>query len=135
MSEATSESSGTTSNPASEGSPVTETDILVAGSSSDELLAVGVKEGELPLLPGPSVEASIPVASGGDKLDLADVLPGHASDPNLGAFLTVETVGGDTVISIDADDAGSAAPVQVVTLEGITGVTLQELLINSQMIG
>ena len=51
-----------------------------------------------------------------------------AADPNLGAWLTVETSGGNTVISIDAGGAGEAAAVPVVTLEGVTGVTLQQLL-------
>lgn len=58
-----------------------------------------------------------------------DTLPGtDPTDPNLGVWLTVETSGGNTVISIDAGRAGQAATVPVVTLEGVTGVTLQQLL-------
>ena len=51
-----------------------------------------------------------------------------ATDPNLGAWLTVETSGGNTVISIDSDGVGGAPAVPVVTLEGVTGLTLQQLL-------
>jgi Ca2+-binding RTX toxin-like protein len=80
-----------------------------------------------------------PVASGGDVLNLHDVLQGtlaqNSADPGtLGAHINVQTVGSNTVISIDADGGGSAAPVQVVTLEGVSGVTLAQLLQNNQII-
>ena len=78
-----------------------------------------------------------PVASGGDVLDLHDVLPGAAQGQTtagaLGAYINVQTVSGNTVVSVDSDGAGGGAPVAVVTLQGITGVTLQDLLNNGQI--
>ncbi len=78
-----------------------------------------------------------PVFSGGDVLDLHDVLPaaaqGQTTEGALGAYISVQTVGSDTVVSVDSDGAGGAVAVQVVTLQGITGVTLADLLSNSQI--
>lgn len=135
MSDSTSEASGMAAAPASEGSPVTGSDILVAESSSVEVLAGAVAAGEIPSLSGASVEDSIPVASDGGKLELVDVLASDGTDPNLGAFLTVDTIGGNTVISIGAEGSAYGASVQVVTLEGVTGMTLQDLLTSSQITG
>jgi Ca2+-binding RTX toxin-like protein len=76
--------------------------------------------------------------TGGDVLNVHDVLPGAAQGSTdaaaLGVYLKVETVGSNTVISIDADGTGSGAPVAIVTLEGVAGVTLQQLLNNNQII-
>jgi hypothetical protein len=73
-------------------------------------------------------------AAVGDKLAVEDVLPGtNVDDPNLGACLTFERIGNDTVISIDASGAGAAGAVPIVTLQGITDLTLQQLL-NDQII-
>ena len=50
----------------------------------------------------------------------------------LGAYLKIETVGGNTVISVEAG-APAAIAFPIVTLEGVTGVTLQDLL-NNQIV-
>lgn len=69
-----------------------------------------------------------------EALGLQDVLPGvDVSDPNLGAYLTFETSGGDTVISVDADGGGAGAAVPVVTLQNVTNVTLADLLNNNNI--
>ena len=61
-----------------------------------------------------------------------DVLPpaaGESADlDTLGAYLSFETIGGDTVVTVDASGTGGAAAITVLTLEGITGVTLRQLL-------
>lgn len=104
-------------------------DILVGGPGSDvfkfaDLSADTVKDFTV-----------APAAAGGDVLDLSEVLPGvSVTDPNFGAYVDVHTVGSNTVISIDADGAGSGAGVPVATLEGIAGVTLQQLLQNNQIV-
>ena len=131
MSESTSQSTGTAPEspntvaaPAGEGLPVTQADILAAESSSDEVLAGAVAEGTTA-----SPEAAATAVAGGDRLELSDVLPGtDPTDPNLGAYLKVETVNGNTVISVDPDGVGGAPAITVVTLEGVSGVTLQQLL-------
>ena len=71
-----------------------------------------------------------PTAAQGEVLNLNDVLSGipvHGADA-AGAYITFQTVGGSTVISIDADGAGPADPVPVITLANVTGKTLQDLL-------
>jgi len=122
------ESPGTETAVAGEALPVTPADILVAESSSGELLAGVVPEG-MASVPD-ATATSVADAQEGVTLNLGDVLPGAAdvTDPGLGAWLTFETSGGNTVISIDAGGAGEAGAVPVVTLEGVTGLTLQQLL-------
>ncbi len=72
--------------------------------------------------------------SEGDALKLQDVLQGivpeGADAGALGAYLTFETVGNSTVVIVDFDGPGPSAPVQLVALPNITGVTLQDLLNN-----
>jgi hypothetical protein len=67
-----------------------------------------------------------------EVLDVHDVLTAtHADGPDadsLGALLTFTTVGDHTIVSVDADGAGSTAHLQIATLQGITGLTLQQLL-------
>ena len=80
-----------------------------------------------------------PVASGGDVLNLHDVLPvaaqGQTTAGALGAYLSVAADGlGNTVVKIDSDGAGANPSVTVVTLQGVTGVTLQDLLNNNQIV-
>lgn len=71
----------------------------------------------------------------GEVLDVKDVLqaiPIERADADLlGAWLTFRTVGDSTVVSVDAAGIGPVAPVEIVTLAGVTGVTLQQLLSNN----
>jgi hypothetical protein len=73
----------------------------------------------------------------GDALNVQDVLSGivpeGAEAGMLGAYLTFETVGNSTVVRVDTGGAGPEAPLQIVTLEGVTGVTLQQLLNNDHI--
>jgi hypothetical protein len=134
MSESSSDSSGTASAAASESSLAAETDILVAESSTD-VLPVGAEEQGVALLGEPGNEDSAVLESAEGTLDLADVLPGGAIDASLGVFLTFDTVGGDTVVSVEMIEKHPGASVQFVTLEGVTGVTLQQLLNNNEIYG
>ena len=71
-----------------------------------------------------------PASAQGDVLKVNDVLSGIPSEgaDAAGAYLTFQTIGGNTVISIDADGPGPAAPVAILTLANVAGVTLQQLL-------
>ena len=71
----------------------------------------------------------------GEALKVQEVLSGMRSEGAdvLPAHLTFDTVGGDTVVSVDLDGVGPSAPVAIATLEGITGVTLQQLLSNGSL--
>jgi hypothetical protein len=75
----------------------------------------------------------------GEVLDIRDVLssiPFDRADADLlGALLTFRTIGDSTIVSVDPDGSGPATSIQIATLEGITGVTLQQLLNNNLDIG
>lgn len=74
-----------------------------------------------------------------EVLEVRDVLSAtHFDRPDadsLGALLTFTTVGDRTIVSVDADGEGPAAALQIATLEGITGMTLQQLLSTNLDIG
>ena len=69
-----------------------------------------------------------------DVLNVRDVLSAtHFDRPDadsLGAQLTFTTVGDRTIVSVDAAGVDPVAPLQIASLEGITGITLQQLLNN-----
>ena len=71
----------------------------------------------------------------GEVLDVRDVLSAvhfdQADADTLGALLTFTTVGDRTIISVDADGNGPSDAVQIASLHGITGITLQQLLSNN----
>lgn len=69
-------------------------------------------------------------AAQSEVLNLNDVLTGFAVEggDNAGACVTFQTIGNSTVINIDADGAGSAAHIAVLTLTNVAGKTLQDLL-------
>ena len=70
-----------------------------------------------------------------EVLDIRDVLSAtHFDRPDadsLGALLTFTTMGDRTIVSVDAEGVDPVAPLQIATLEGITGITLQQLLSNN----
>ena len=69
-----------------------------------------------------------------EVLDVRDVLSAtHFDRPDadsLGALLTFATVGDRTIVSVGAEGVDPVAPLQIATLEGTTGLTLQQLLNN-----
>ena len=108
-------------------------DILVGSPEGDAILAGAERDG---------FNGDAAIADGAadtpqqqtEALGLQDVLPGvDVSDSSLGAYLKIETVDGNTVISVEADGSETVT-VPVMTLQDITGVTLQDLLNSSQII-
>ena len=78
----------------------------------------------------PSTGEGSSTAAQSEVLNLNEVLTGFAVEggDNAGACLTFQTAGNSTVISIDTDGAGPAAPIAVLTLANVAGKTLQDLL-------
>ncbi|EYS86290.1 hypothetical protein CF68_06360 [Cupriavidus sp. SK-4] len=76
-----------------------------------------------------------PVASGGDVLDLSDLLSGvGVTTANAAQFVRLSEVGGDTVVSLDRDGSGTAAAFQdVAVLQGVVGLDLNTLLSNGNI--
>ena len=101
----------------SDGPALAGSDILVTESAA----------GTLTETEGSKLSAGVPVMQqDAESLAVEDVLRGDATDPGLGAYLTLESIGDDTVVNIDSD--ASSGPVQLVTLHGVADVTLQQLL-------
>ena len=76
------------------------------------------------------------VASGGDVLDISDLLAGAGITPvqftdHESDFLVV-TSGTNTTIAFDADGAGAGAAVQIATLQNVN-TTLDTLIGNGQI--
>ncbi|WP_411570766.1 BapA/Bap/LapF family large adhesin, partial [Pectobacterium cacticida] len=72
----------------------------------------------------------------GDRIDISQLLQGwDGSAANAGDWISVESVNGNTVISIDRDGQGSAfSSTELITLQS-TQLTLDELLENNAIIG
>nr|WP_169050473.1 type I secretion C-terminal target domain-containing protein [Brenneria salicis]NMN92595.1 putative secreted protein (type I secretion substrate) [Brenneria salicis ATCC 15712 = DSM 30166]RBP59046.1 putative secreted protein (type I secretion substrate) [Brenneria salicis ATCC 15712 = DSM 30166]RLM29670.1 hypothetical protein BHG07_14860 [Brenneria salicis ATCC 15712 = DSM 30166] len=68
----------------------------------------------------------------GDQIDVSRLVQGWSADSgNLGDWISVETVGGNTVIAIDRDGQDAAfSATELVTLQAVQ-VTLDELLENN----
>jgi hypothetical protein len=73
---------------------------------------------------------SASTAAKGDALSLNDMLSGVPVEGGdaVGVYLTFHAVEGSTVISVDTDGSGPAAPIPILTLANVTGKTLQDLL-------
>jgi len=71
----------------------------------------------------------------GEVLDIRDVLSAvhydQADADSLGALLTFRTVGDHTVVRVDANGPTPTVSLEIATLEGVTGMTLQQLLSNN----
>jgi hypothetical protein len=127
---------GTDGHPAS--SQGTSMEDILVGAVGEELSQVTAAETD----PQSSVDSGeagqISVnaqAPHGESLQLGDVLAeaGESADA-LAVYLKVETIGGNTIVSVGSDSAGASATIPIVTLEGVTGVTLQDLLSPNQLI-
>lgn len=106
-----------------------DNDILVGGTGGDLFVFQAADGADADTIT--DFEAGL----GADVLDISDVLSGSGATPGtLDDYLPVTENGGDTVVSVDPD-AGGAAPVpNLVTLAGVTNVTLGDLLSNNQIL-
>lgn len=72
-------------------------------------------------------------ATEGDVLDLSDLLVGEDTSDlvDLANYISVSAAGGDTTISIDVDGSNDFVdPDQEIVLTGVTGVTLESLVVT-----
>ncbi len=71
-----------------------------------------------------------------DALDISDLLTGYtAGVSDINDFVRATEVGGDTIVSIDANGAvGGVSYLDVVELKGITGLDIDALLLNQSII-
>ena len=74
--------------------------------------------------------------AGGDALDIRDVLVGYTPGvSNLGEFVRFNESGGNTAFMVDANGlAGGVAFTTLATLQGVTGLLLNDLLANNNLL-
>ena len=114
----------------------TGADSLTGGSGSDTFIFLG---GDLPGVDTITDFNSAAVGSpgsNGDVLDISDVLVGSPTlnTSNIGDYLSVSVVGGNSTISVDRDGAGSTFGFQdFAVLTGVTGLNLSSLLTNGNI--
>jgi len=72
-------------------------------------------------------------ASQGDAIDIADIITGYdALNDNLADWAEITDNGTDSFLSVDLDGTGTAfAMTQIVTIEGVTGLTDEDALVAS----
>jgi Ca2+-binding RTX toxin-like protein len=109
---------------------------LLAGGAGADTLTGGAGSDRFDMNPSGSLDtitdfdATKAASSGGDVLDLADLLSGY--DPaKLDDFIRLTVAGNDTVVSVDGNgSAGGAQFEQVAMLQGLTGLNLNSLIAN-----
>ena len=75
------------------------------------------------------------VLSGGDVIDIIDLLLGAgATAANLSNFVSLRESNGNTIISVDQDGAGIAPAQDIVSLTGITTLSLAQLQANGEIL-
>ena len=115
-------------------------DILVGGSGADTMTGgigsdtfVFLKTDAAAVDTITDFNGAAAPASGGDILDIADLLIGYnAATPS--AFISLRESGGNTIISVDRDGAGSGYSFQdIAILQGATNLDLNTLLANGHI--
>jgi VCBS repeat-containing protein len=108
-------------------------DTLAGGTGSDTFRFLGEDARSVDTIS--DFSAASPGA-GGDVLDISDLLVGAPAitTGNIADYLNIRESGGNTIISIDRDGAGSAHGFEdFVVLSGITGLSLTSLLTNNNI--
>ncbi|MDO7710715.1 MAG: type I secretion C-terminal target domain-containing protein, partial [Pseudomonadota bacterium] len=94
-----------------------DNDTLTGAEGSDTFMWVRGDEGT----GATDIVTDFTVGSGGDTLNLADLLQGEtaAGTGTLDDYLTVTFSGGDTTITADIDGGGSGSTTQTIVLQGV----------------
>jgi VCBS repeat-containing protein len=109
-------------------------DILTGGAGADRFVWAA---GDLAAGPDTISAGDFSTASG-DRIDLAGLLQGSGFNPVtsvLSDYLSVVTSSGNSTIRVDADGAGSGSSfVDLVVLQGVTGLDLNQMRTNGNLI-
>jgi Ca2+-binding RTX toxin-like protein len=98
-------------------------DILTGGAGSDTFKFLTIDDSAVDTI------TDFTTGAGGDKLDISSLLIGTGANAvNLSEYVSLRESGGNTIVSVDKDAGGLVTSAQdVVTLEGVTGATLEQL--------
>jgi Ca2+-binding RTX toxin-like protein len=72
-----------------------------------------------------------------DKIDIADVLDGHYDPVHdaIADFVSLTTSGSNTLLKVDLDGTGGTySPTQIATLTGVTGLNLNDLITDGNLV-
>jgi Ca2+-binding RTX toxin-like protein len=103
-------------------------DLLRGDNGSDVFLRLSAQDGKDTIL-------DFELGAAGDVLDIADVLVGFDAGDDANAFVQLVESGGSTTVRIDANGAvGGANFVDAVVLTGVTGVTVETLVNDGNLV-
>ena len=104
-------------------------DFLVGGGGSDRFDYNGISEGT-------DTITDFTRGASGDALDIRDILVGYSpATSNINDFVQLAVSGGNTTMLVDANGAaGGASFTALATLQGVTGLLLNDLLANDNLI-
>ena len=112
-------------------------DDILAGTAGDDVFSGLGGSDTFKLQPGGyDVVTDFAAGPGGDKLDISDLLVGYTPGTSvLADYLQLAPAGGDTVVSVDRDGGGGTYSSQAVaTLQGVTGLLLNDLEANGNLV-
>jgi Ca2+-binding RTX toxin-like protein len=116
-------------------------DILVGGAGSDLVFGgAGSDRFVLTAAGADQVDGIIdfnglqPPASGGDVLDISDMLVGYDGSDSILDFVQLTESDGNTLLNVDRDGTGGAHAMQTVAvLQGVAGLNLETLVSTGQL--
>jgi hypothetical protein len=126
---------GTAGDDALVGSPLG--DVITGGAGDDVLYGMGGADryDYNASSDGHDLIVGFDPASGGDVLDIRDLLQSTPSESNIGDFVRLEESGGNTTVWVDADGSAAAADfAALATLQGVTELLLNDLLANGNLV-
>lgn len=114
----------------------TGVDVLNGGGGADTYAwRAGDNDGSVDRLLGGFDGATAP-GSGGDVIDLSELLPGYVEGTsNIADFVQLSVAGSNTTIRIDATGTGNfAGGTDIVTIEGVTGLDLNQMKAQANLV-
>ena len=73
--------------------------------------------------------------SGGDRLDIGDVLSGYDTGDNVSQFVQLVVSGANTIVRIDANGAvGGASFTDAFVLTGVTGLSVSQMINDGNLV-
>jgi VCBS repeat-containing protein len=111
-------------------------DVLFGGAGNDTLSGGGGKDRIVFVASGDGKDTMTDFDANQDAIDIRDVLTGYvAGTSNIADFVRLTVSGGNTTLSVDANGPTPGGTfVDLVTLQGVTGLVLNDMLANQSLI-